>query len=64
MVDEPGTRFSLRVHAESGTYIKEMVNGDEGRTTPSFTALAGVPVKVEFLDVVAILDDAPPAKSA
>ncbi len=61
MEADPGVRFSLRVHAESGTYIKEMVNGDEGRTTPSFAALAGVPVKVEFLDVVAILDDAPAA---
>ena len=36
-----------------------MVNGDEGRTVPSFTELAGVPTKVEFLDVVAILDDRP-----
>ncbi|MFA5943616.1 MAG: tRNA pseudouridine(54/55) synthase Pus10 [Candidatus Thermoplasmatota archaeon] len=59
MSDDPGTRFSLRVHAESGTYIKEMVNGDEGRTVPSFAALAGVPTKVEFLDVIAILDDRP-----
>jgi tRNA pseudouridine synthase 10 len=59
MEQDPGTRFSLRVHAESGTYIKEMVGGDEGRTVPSFASLAGVPVKVEFLDVVAILDDRP-----
>ena len=56
MEADPATRFSLRVHAESGTYIKEMVSGDEGRTVPSFAQLAGVPVKVEFLDVVAILD--------
>jgi tRNA pseudouridine synthase 10 len=59
MAGDPGTRFSLRVHAESGTYIKEMVSGDEGRTVPSFSSLAGIPVKVEFLDVVAILDDRP-----
>ena len=56
---DPSDRFSLRVLAESGTYIKEMVNGDDGRTVPSFASLAGLPVKVEFLDVVAILDDAP-----
>ncbi|HJQ92655.1 MAG TPA: tRNA pseudouridine(54/55) synthase Pus10, partial [Candidatus Thermoplasmatota archaeon] len=56
MQEDPGPRFSLRVHAESGTYIKEMVSGDEGRTTPSFSELAGIPTKVEFLDVVAILD--------
>lgn len=59
MPDDPGSRFSLRVHAESGTYIKEMVNGDEGRTVPSFTQLSGVATKVEFLDVIAILDDRP-----
>jgi tRNA pseudouridine synthase 10 len=59
MPDDPGDRFSLRVHAESGTYIKEMVNGDEGRTVPSFSELAGIPTKVEFLDVIAILDDRP-----
>jgi tRNA pseudouridine synthase 10 len=56
---DPSERFSLRVHAESGTYIKEMVSGDDGRTVHSFAALAGVPAKVEFLDVVAILDDLP-----
>lgn len=56
---DPGTRFSIRVRAESGTYIKEMVSGDEGRTTPSFAALLGIACKVEFLDVVAILDDLP-----
>jgi tRNA pseudouridine synthase 10 len=55
-------RFSVRVRAESGTYIKEMVSGDEGRTTPSLSQLAGVPVKVEFLDVLAILDDEAPVK--
>lgn len=55
--DAEGTRFSLRVLAESGTYIKEMVSGDDGRTTPSFADRLGVPVKVEFLDVVAILDE-------
>ena len=56
---DPVQRFSLRVRAESGTYIKELVSGDEGRTVPSFAQLAGVPVLVEFLDVVAILDDRP-----
>ncbi len=64
MAADPGERFSLRVRAESGTYIKELVSSDEGRTVPSFTQLAGVPVKVEFLDVVAILDDRPKAKAA
>jgi tRNA pseudouridine synthase 10 len=56
MEGDPAQRFSLRILAESGTYIKEMVSGDEGRTVPSFSAVAGVAAKVEFLDVVAILD--------
>jgi tRNA pseudouridine synthase 10 len=49
-------RFAIRVRAESGTYIKEMVSGDDGRTTPSFASLLGVACRVESLDVVAILD--------
>jgi tRNA pseudouridine synthase 10 len=61
MPASPGVRFSVRVRAESGTYIKEMVGGDEGRTTPSLSERLGVPAKVEFLDVVAILDDRPKA---
>jgi tRNA pseudouridine synthase 10 len=61
MAASSGLRFSVRVRAESGTYIKEMVNGDEGRTTPSLAARLGVPTRVEFLDVVAILDDRPKA---
>jgi tRNA pseudouridine synthase 10 len=60
---DPVQRFSLRVRAESGTYIKELVSGDEGRTVPSFSSLAGVPVLVEFLDVVEILDDQPKVKA-
>ncbi len=48
--------FSVRVLADSGAYIKEMVNGDDGRTTPCLADVLGVPTKVEFLDVVAILD--------
>ena len=59
---DPVQRFSLRVRADSGTYIKELVSGDDGRTVPSFAQLAGVPVMVEFLDVVAILDDRPKVK--
>lgn len=63
MSADPSDKFSLRVRAESGTYIKELVSSDEGRTVPSVAALAGVPVKVEFLDVVAILDDRPKVKA-
>lgn len=59
MPESPGTKFSITVLAESGTYIKETVSSDEGRTTPSVSGLLGVPCKVEALDVVAILDHKP-----
>ncbi|MHB8632685.1 MAG: tRNA pseudouridine(54/55) synthase Pus10 [Thermoplasmatota archaeon] len=60
---DPGQRFQIRVLAASGTYIKEMVSGDEGRTVPSLSALLGVPAKVEALDVLDILDPQPEGSS-
>ena len=48
------------VRAESGTYIKEFVSGDEGRTQPSWSGHLGVPCRVTALDVMGILDDATP----
>ncbi|RLF46771.1 MAG: tRNA pseudouridine(54/55) synthase Pus10 [Thermoplasmata archaeon] len=47
---------TLIITAESGTYIKELITGDEGRTTPSLSELAGVDIKVEELDVINIGD--------
>ena len=49
--------FTVRVHADSGAYIKEMVTGDEGRTTPNLTDALGVGCRVAFLDVLEILDE-------
>ncbi|HEV2429186.1 MAG TPA: tRNA pseudouridine(54/55) synthase Pus10, partial [Thermoplasmata archaeon] len=51
----PG-RFTLDLRAEAGTYIKEWVEGDDGRTEPNLSAVAGVPLKVDFLDVLEIHD--------
>lgn len=48
--------FSVRVRADSGAYIKEMISGDEGRTTPSLAATLGVDCRVALLDVLEILD--------
>ncbi len=50
----------LRIEADSGLYIKELVSGDEGRTKPSLSELLGVSARVEKLDVVEVrggLDD-------
>lgn len=52
---EPG-RFTLDLRTEAGTYVKEWVEGDGGRTEPSLSGLLGVPLKVEFLDVLEIHD--------
>ena len=46
--------FDLTVNAESGTYIKEFVSGDEGRTVPNFSDMLGIRCVVQILDVVAI----------
>jgi tRNA pseudouridine synthase 10 len=47
---------TLRITAESGTYIKELLTGDSGRTQPSFSELADTAVEVKKLDVIDIGD--------
>jgi len=44
----------LVIEAESGTYIKELISGDDGRTTPNISEITGVPCKVTALDVIEI----------
>ncbi len=44
----------LKIEAESGLYIKELVSGDEGRTKPSLSEVLGVPAKVTKLDVIEV----------
>ena len=49
--------WEIEILAESGTYIKELMHGDDGRTKPSLSEKLGKEVKVEYLDVVEILDN-------
>jgi len=49
--------FDLELETDSGTYVKEFVSGDEGRSIPSFSERLGVQCKVETLDVLAIKYD-------
>ena len=51
-------RLVLRLRTESGTYVKEFVSGDNGRTVPSFSAALGVPCEVTALDVIQVIDNA------
>ena len=44
----------LEVHGEGGLYVKELVSGDEGRTTPSLAGVLGVGAEVTALDVLAV----------
>ena len=56
VVEAAEGRFTLDLRTEAGTYVKEWVEGDDGRTVPSLASLLGVPLKVEFLDVLEIHD--------
>ena len=47
----------LELTCEHGTYVKELIHGDEGRTVPSLTALLETPCQVTALDVLAVHDD-------
>ena len=46
--------FDLTLNTESGTYVKEFVSGDDGRTTPNFSDALGIRCVVQTLDVIAI----------
>ena len=45
------------ITAEAGTYIKEFVHSDEGRTEPSIAGKLGVKCEVKTLDVLEIIDE-------
>jgi tRNA pseudouridine synthase 10 len=46
--------FDLILRTQSGTYVKEFVSGDEGRTTPNFSERLGIQCRVYLLDVLEI----------
>ena len=50
----PRNRIEFIIRGEAGLYIKELVTGDNGRTTPSFSSVLSTPLKVEELDVIRI----------
>lgn len=47
-------RFKIRIDAESGTYVKEFVSSDDGRTKPSVSELLGASTKCIELNVLAV----------
>ncbi|XP_037781291.1 tRNA pseudouridine synthase Pus10-like [Penaeus monodon] len=52
--------FKLHLTTQAGTYIKEFVHGDLGRTTPSLGSLLGLEVDIIALDVENVALDWPP----
>ncbi|KAG5450817.1 putative tRNA pseudouridine synthase Pus10 [Clonorchis sinensis] len=46
--------FVLELRCDAGTYVKEFVHGDLGRSRPSLASLLGRPVDILTLDVVAV----------
>ena len=47
-------KLELKIKAQSGLYIKELINGDNGRTKPSISEILNNEVKKIELDVMKI----------
>ncbi len=50
----PVRMFSFTLRTEAGTYVKEFVSGDEGRTQPSLAEILRVPCECAELDVLEV----------
>jgi len=46
--------FRIEVLGDAGLYIKELISGDEGRTSPSLSEIIKCPARVKSLDVVMV----------
>ncbi|KAJ2767568.1 putative tRNA pseudouridine synthase Pus10 [Coemansia nantahalensis] len=55
-----GRFYRAHIESEAGTYIKEFVHGDLGRTVPSLAGLAGATADILELDVENVALDFPP----
>lgn len=49
----------LDIVTQAGTYVKELVHGEFGRTEPSITSLIGTEIDIVALDVMNIELDFP-----
>ncbi len=47
-------KATIKIKSSSGTYIKEFIHGDGGRTTPSLSSILGVNIKIEYLNVLEV----------
>ncbi|MFX1314386.1 MAG: tRNA pseudouridine(54/55) synthase Pus10 [Promethearchaeota archaeon] len=46
--------FEFIIKTQGGTYIKELINGDDGRTSPSFSDVFEFPLTCKELDVLEV----------
>ncbi|MFX1377520.1 MAG: tRNA pseudouridine(54/55) synthase Pus10 [Promethearchaeota archaeon] len=46
--------YEFMIETQGGTYIKELINGDNGRTSPSFSEIFNTPLECKELDVLEI----------
>ncbi len=56
VVRRDGPLLELAIRAEAGTYVKELLHGDGGRTQPSLSGLLGVGCTVREIDVLDVHD--------
>ncbi|KXN68065.1 hypothetical protein CONCODRAFT_60509 [Conidiobolus coronatus NRRL 28638] len=55
--------IQAEIHAQAGTYIKELVHGDLGRTQPNISSFLGCACELLELDVIHVDLNWPPSKS-
>jgi tRNA pseudouridine synthase 10 len=55
---------TVEIDGEGGLYVKELVDGDDGRTEPSLAGLLGVGAEVTALDVLAVEGEDEPFERA
>lgn len=48
-------RAEMQIHCQGGLYIKELVNGDEGRTSPSVASILNLKAIPLYLDVLGVI---------
>ena len=52
-----GVIARLTLETESGTYVKELISGDDNKTQPNLSELIGIPCKVRELDVIDVKEE-------
>jgi tRNA pseudouridine synthase 10 len=56
-VPDESEQFTVRLLTQHGTYVKEALSGEQGKTEPSLSSLLGVRCSCLSLDVLGLLDE-------